>query len=124
MAETTKEDIIIEEGKSLLGKIAAGPIPNDEFGVEYEKLLKNYIKLNKQLVRLMKLGDSSLKSSREKNQKTVSIARTKILSSYEEQRKLKKQLLLGNPADKKRINTLTKLLEIASVKINFLEAKL
>ena len=123
MEEKTKEDLIIEKGKSLLEMIDTDMIPHNEFAGEYEKLLNNYTKLNKQFARMMKLGDSSLKSSRVKNQKTISIARTKIISSYKEQRNLKKQLLLGNPADKKKINNLAKLLNIAMIKIDFLEAK-
>jgi len=117
----SKEDKIIIDSKAALLKFST----DDNIIIdEYDKLLTNYIKLNKQLKRMMKLGDSSSKNSREKNKKTVSIARNKILTSIADQRKIKEKLPLGDPADKKQIQGLTKLLKISMTKVESLETKL
>jgi len=124
MANVSKEDEIIINSKSILLKSSTNDNTNDSSIVnEYDKLLTNYIKLNKQLKRMMKLGDSSSKNSREKNKKTVSIARNKILNSITERRKIKEKLPTGDPADKKQIEGLTKLLKISMDKVARLEKK-
>jgi len=123
MSGKTKEDQIIEDAKFVLEEISTKIIPKERVEMEYEKLLNSYLKLNKQFKRILKLGDSSLESSRKQNNQTITIARKKIISSMEEQRQLKKQISIGNPADKKQINTLTKLLEISMHKIEILESK-
>ena len=115
----SKEDKIIIDSKSMLSKFSTDD--NNIMVDEYDKLLKSYIKLNKQLKRMMKLGDSSSKNSREKNRKTVSIARNKILNSITKSREIKEKLPLGDPADKKQIEGLTKLLKISMDKVKRLE---
>ncbi len=124
MMNESKEDKIIINSKAALLKFSTDDNTDDNtiFG-EYDKLLKNYIKLNKQLKRMMKLGDSSSKNSREKNKKTVSIARNKILNSITKSRKIKETLPLGDPADKKQIVGLTKLLKISMDKVERLEKR-
>ena len=124
MIHETKEDKIIATSKSVLSAFQTDTADKDLIAIEYDTLLKNYIKINKQLKRMMKLGDSSSKNSREKNKKTVSLARSKILNGITEQRKIKEQQPLGDPADKKQILGLTKLLKISMAKVERLEEKL
>jgi len=123
MPGKTKEEKIIEDAQLILKEITSESIHTVRVEIEYEKLLNNYLKLNKQFNRILKLGDSSLNSSRKQNKKTINIAREKIIGSMAEQRKLKSQLLIGNPADKKQIKNLSKLLEISMKKIELLESK-